>query len=733
MAKKKTVTAEDIENIFEPYKKEIVASIKSYDFMWLLKDEIHEGETEVKLRCPDCGTEFEANSKTAPCPACGSHAEYNCLCIAKDYSKVGQVYDKKYNITAHCYVDDKDYFANYVYFVQFSFDTFEITQSKLVAYNLGCYDEYKESTYLFTRVGYSCCPVIDTPIPSFKRTKQKFKNLFCETPYPYHSFFSNQCLLMEDYSKIIRKIEALETKISIEKTDKAALRDEITPDEVYASVAFPTIEDLVGITVHKASEDCITNKSYYKAHCLLCGHEWMIERENSCLTPIECPYCGNVRQQGRQNSSYNDKIETFIVYIKSTEEAVWIKEVKVTIDETTLNVTGNANFVAEINSKGKVSYYFYNKYSGKYVKSNASSREYRDWTYNHYWDGLSIILTSSTGLLKYSGISDYLEFYKQGTGTLYNYSKPRTTFIQRIINFVVDTIKYPVVEKIIKADLVKEYDLFNDLFKDILDYKASTVEGAFKLSKAFLKEYKKERDSGNEDVSLIDYIQTYNSLPDIPASEATWMSMYDVDVCKIDAIREVVPALSISKIISYLERVRLMQQFYPEEAILSWRDYLRACKSIDMDMTDRHVLYPRALKTEHDVVVAKQELIRDESIRDDFMKAVEEYKTFEYDDLTYCIKVPNTMEEMFEEGRKLHHCCGQYIDDVARKKAIVLFLRRKEAPEEPYLSIEVTPNKEIRQVRGYNDTYIHTLDEYKEVSIFLKKWAVSKHLDLKMI
>lgn len=273
MAKKKTVTAEDIENIFEPYKKEIVASIKSYDFMWLLKDEIHEGETEVKLRCPDCGTEFEANSKTAPCPACGSHAEYNCLCIAKDYSKTGQKYNPNYHITAHCYVDDKDYFANYIYFVQFSFDTFEITQSKLVAYNLGCYDEYKESTYLFTRVGYSCWPVIDTPIPPFKRTKQKFKKLFCETPYPYHSFFSNQCLLMEDYSKIIRKIEALETKISIEKTDKAALRDEIIPDEVYAPIAFPTIEDLVGITVHKASEDCITDKSYYKAHCLLCGHE----------------------------------------------------------------------------------------------------------------------------------------------------------------------------------------------------------------------------------------------------------------------------------------------------------------------------------------------------------------------------------------------------------------------------------------------------------------------------
>ena len=727
MVKKKTVTAEDIENIFEPYKKEIVASIKSYDFMWLLKDEIHEGETEVKLRCPDCGTEFEANSKTAPCPTCGRHSFSH---IAKDYSKVGQVYYKRYDIIAHCNVDGKDYFANYFYFVKFSNDDYEIIQTKLVVHDLGCYDEYKESTYLFTRVGYSRWPVIDTPISPFKRTKQKFEKLFNKMILGRnYNFFSNQCLSPENYNRIIGKIKGLETRLSDEREDKAAIRDKIIPDEVYAPIAFPTIEDLIGITVNKASEDCLADKSYYKAHCLICGQEWMIERENNCSTPIECPYCGNVRQQGRPNSRYNGKTETSIVYIKSTEDAVWIKEVDVTVDETILNITGTVNFVAEINSKGKVSYYFRNKYSGKYVKGNASSCEYREWTRNCYWTGLSIILTSSTGLLKYSGISEYLEFYKQGTGTLYNYSQIRTTFIQKIINFVADTIKHPIVEKIIKADLVKEYDLF----KDILDYNASTVEGAFELSKAFLKEYKKERDAGNQDVRLIDYVQIYSSLPDILADEATWMSMYEVNASKVNAIREVVPALSISKIISYLERVRLMQQFYPSEAVISWRDYLRACKSIEMDLTDRHVLYPRALKTEHDVVVAKQELIQDESIRNDFMKAVEEYKTLEYNDLTYFIKIPDTMEEMFEEGRKLHHCCGQYIDDVARKKAIVLFLRRFEAPDEPYLSIEVTPNKEIRQVRGYNDTYIHTLDEYKEISIFLKKWAVSKHLDLKMI
>ena len=88
---------------------------------------------------------------------------------------------------------------------------------------------------------------------------------------------------------------------------------------------------------------------------------------------------------------------------------------------------------------------------------------------------------------------------------------------------------------------------------------------------------------------------------------------------------------------------------------------------------------------------------------------------------------------MLEEGRKLKHCCGRYVDDVAKKKAFVLFLRKKESPETPYLSIEVLPDRRVRQVRGLNDTYVSALPEYKDVNLFLAYWAKAKKLRLDIV
>ena len=170
--------------------------------------------------------------------------------------------------------------------------------------------------------------------------------------------------------------------------------------------------------------------------------------------------------------------------------------------------------------------------------------------------------------------------------------------------------------------------------------------------------------------------------------------------------------------------------FDPVPAAEQWRDYLDACKSIDMDMTDRHVLYPRALKTEHDIVMSKQKFIADEALNDDFVKSVDKYRFLEYHKDDYFIKVPESMQSMFEEGRKLNHCCGRYVDDVIDKQAFILFLRRKDNPDTPFLSIEVSPDMTVHQVRGVNDTYVSVQKDSKAINIFLQSWARMKHLCL---
>lgn len=334
------------------------------------------------------------------------------------------------------------------------------------------------------------------------------------------------------------------------------------------------------------------------------------------------------------------------------------------------------------------------------------------------------------GLLKYTGIrevADYLNKKKRNASFAMNFSADLRVFIR-------SALMYGVMEKVAKEGLFEEWQgsVHKTKYYTPIKFnaKADTVYDAFEVSKSLLKYYKDNKATG-DGVLTMRTLQDLYALDDtITGHDAWWADCYNVLVPHFESIKALLPNMSIPQMISYLERVRLGQMFNPDVSIVQWRDYLDACISIGMDMTDRHVLYPRALKTEHDIVVAKQGFIKDEQIEKSFMDAVCKYADLAYHKDDYFIKVPENMESMFEEGRKLNHCCGRYVDDVAKGKAFVLFVRKKAAPDVPFLSIEVYPDMTVHQVRGKNDTPISVLAEKRAVRSFLFSWAKMKHLEL---
>ena len=48
------------------------------------------------------------------------------------------------------------------------------------------------------------------------------------------------------------------------------------------------------------------------------------------------------------------------------------------------------------------------------------------------------------------------------------------------------------------------------------------------------------------------------------------------------------------------------------------------------------------------------------------------------------------------------HCVGNYVPQVAKGSTVILFIRRKESPDKPYVTVEVKKNK-IVQVRGFGN------------------------------
>lgn len=62
------------------------------------------------------------------------------------------------------------------------------------------------------------------------------------------------------------------------------------------------------------------------------------------------------------------------------------------------------------------------------------------------------------------------------------------------------------------------------------------------------------------------------------------------------------------------------------------------------------------------------------------------------------IYVPESAEDLIKEGRDLHNCISTYVERVAEKKTLVFFVRKIDAPNEPFVAFEYT-NGEVIQCR----------------------------------
>lgn len=94
---------------------------------------------------------------------------------------------------------------------------------------------------------------------------------------------------------------------------------------------------------------------------------------------------------------------------------------------------------------------------------------------------------------------------------------------------------------------------------------------------------------------------------------------------------------------------------------------------------------------------------------------------FEYTGQVYRILVPQKIVDIVKEGRALHHCAGatdRYFDRIKNHETYICFLRKNEAPDEPFYTIEVEPGGTIRQHRGMFDEE----PDIELVKPFLREW-----------
>ena len=147
-------------------------------------------------------------------------------------------------------------------------------------------------------------------------------------------------------------------------------------------------------------------------------------------------------------------------------------------------------------------------------------------------------------------------------------------------------------------------------------------------------------------------------------------------------------------------------------------DYLQMCQGQNYDMKSSQVLFPKHCNEAHDELSRYIKKCRDEQTKRAFREVYENLA--EKANLTskkLQIVCPKQTDDLITEGQALHHCVGTYIERVAAKKCLIVFVRRVEEPEKPFVTVEVS-NGKIVQIRGERNS-----DPTKEVKKFVDLWS----------
>ena len=170
---------------------------------------------------------------------------------------------------------------------------------------------------------------------------------------------------------------------------------------------------------------------------------------------------------------------------------------------------------------------------------------------------------------------------------------------------------------------------------------------------------------------------------------------------EIESLIKMAEHTTVHKIIRYIS-AQATKDIGIADTFKDWRDYIKDCKELKYDLENEFVLFPRDFRAAHDLTYKLIEGNKNKLL-DKKIKKISAglAKDFNWEYKEYLVIAPTAAYQITREGQRLRHCVGNYAKQVADGKTIILFLRLKDEPDQPYYTIEVNPkNKAVRQCRG---------------------------------
>ncbi len=292
-----------------------------------------------------------------------------------------------------------------------------------------------------------------------------------------------------------------------------------------------------------------------------------------------------------------------------------------------------------------------------------------------------------------------------------------------VVPYLRSYLKYPVLEYLVKTGLFALASDFVYHSNGCITPHGKSIRDVLKISPAWFSWLREH----NGNMKMLSFMQELFS-QHVPVTEEllSWCQKNDtVSIARlVAALRYTTPHKLIQYLDTQFENAQSMDAhnpYYPEtnmgNILISYTDYLDFCKKLHYDLADDFILFPSKLKEAHDTVVKLYDVKKVEMwntrIAEAYPSLMEQYQ-FTRSGMLIC--APKSAEEIVTEGQILHHCVKGYVERVARHETTILFLRKEEAPGQPYYTIELRDNK-VQQIRGD-----HNCGTTKDIDKFMTAW-----------
>ena len=254
--------------------------------------------------------------------------------------------------------------------------------------------------------------------------------------------------------------------------------------------------------------------------------------------------------------------------------------------------------------------------------------------------------------------------------------------------------KYPQTEYLVKLGLskyVKSKQILREVEKDkgfrkFLAVNRNDLNNGFYYISSILKAYKNDKS--------LKEVQAYESAK----KELQKHRLYT-------AIQELFSG-DYERYFDYIGKQQISNNLY--------LDYLNACNYLGLDMNEEKNRFPHDFKKWHDIRIdeyATAKALKDEEERKElyaqFSVIAKKYMPLQEEKKSEFIAViPQSPADLIREGELLDHCVGRmgYDQKMIREETLIFFIRSKELPDKPFVTIEYSlEKKKVLQCYAYNN------------------------------